>query len=69
MSERLGVPYTLFLMRILTRYVLREFLIPLTYCLIGFLGIYLLFELFGSFNRIVEAKPRFLTVFSFFAGY
>ena len=56
-------------MRILTRYVLREFLVPLTYCLTGFFGIYVLFELFGSFNRIVEAKPRFLTVLSFFAGY
>ncbi len=56
-------------MRILTRYVLREFLVPLSYCLIGFLGVYVLFELFGSFNRIVEAKPEFLTVLSFFAGY
>jgi lipopolysaccharide export LptBFGC system permease protein LptF len=44
-------------MRILTRYVLREFLVPLVYCLVGFLGIYVLFELFDSFNRILEAKP------------
>jgi lipopolysaccharide export system permease protein len=56
-------------MRILTRYVLREFLVPLTYCLTGFLGIYVLFELFGSFNRIVEAKPGFLRVASYFMGY
>lgn len=56
-------------MRILTRYVLREFLVPLAYCLVGFLGIYVLFELFDSFNRIMEAKPPFLTVVSFFAGY
>jgi len=56
-------------MRILTRYVLREFLVPFTYCLVGFLGIYMLFELFESFNRIMEAKPPLLTVLAFFAGY
>lgn len=56
-------------MRILTRYVLREFLVPLVYCLVGFLGIYVLFELFDSFNRILEAKPPVTTVAAFFAGY
>jgi lipopolysaccharide export system permease protein len=56
-------------MRILTRYVLREFLVPLTYCIVGFLGIYVLFELFDSFNRILESRPSFLTVIGFFAGY
>jgi lipopolysaccharide export LptBFGC system permease protein LptF len=34
-------------MRILTRYVLKEFLVPLFYCLTGFLSIYVLFDLFG----------------------
>jgi lipopolysaccharide export system permease protein len=49
--------------------VLREFLVPLTYCIVGFLGIYVLFELFDSFNRILESKPPVLTVAAFFAGY
>jgi LPS export ABC transporter permease LptG len=56
-------------MRILTRDVLREFLVPLTYCLTGFLGIYVLFELFDTFNRIIEAKPPLATLLAFFAGY
>ena len=56
-------------MRILTRYVLREFLVPLAYCLAGFLGIYVRLELFSSFNRLIEAKPPLSTVVSFFAGY
>lgn len=56
-------------MRILTRYVLREFLVPFGYCLTGFLGIYLLFELFESFNRIMETKPPPRILFDFFAGY
>ena len=42
-------------MKILTRYILREFCVPLFYCLTGFVSIYLLFELFGSFSRLVSA--------------
>lgn len=56
-------------MTILFRYVFREFLIPLTYCLVGFLGIYVIFELFDSFNRILESHPAAWDIISFFAGY
>jgi len=56
-------------MRILTRYVLREFLVPLTYCLVGFLSIYVLFELFESFDRLIDAKPPLGMVVGYFAGY
>ncbi len=56
-------------MRILFRYVFREFLIPLCYCMVGFLGIYVLFELFGSYSRIAEAKLPLGTVLAYFAGY
>ena len=56
-------------MRILTRYVFREFLVPLFYCLCGFVSIYVLFELSGSFSRIADAKPPALTVVKYFCGY
>jgi lipopolysaccharide export LptBFGC system permease protein LptF len=56
-------------MRILSRYILREFLVPLAYCLIMFLGIYILFELIGSFDELLTAKPPFLTVVAYFVGY
>ena len=56
-------------MRILTRYVLREFLAPLGYCLSGFLGIYILFELFNSISRLIEAKPPLSTVIAYFFAY
>lgn len=56
-------------MRILFRYVFREFCVPLAYCLAGFLSIYTLFELFGVFSRIMDAKPGWLTVVVYFAGY
>lgn len=56
-------------MKILTRYVFREFCIPLCYCLVGFLSIYLLFELFGSFSRLMEARPGMLKAVTYLAGY
>ena len=56
-------------MRILSRYILREFLVPLSYCLLGFLGIYVIFELFDSFNRLMEGHPTLLDTVGFFAGY
>lgn len=56
-------------MRILTRYVFREFLVPLMYCMVGFVSIYVLFELFGSFSRIADAKLPLGTIVRYFAGY
>ena len=56
-------------MRILTRYVLREYLVPLCYCLVGFVSIYILFELFGSFSRLMAARPAWEQVVRYFAGY
>ena len=53
-------------MRILTRYVFREFLVPLFYCLCGFVSIYVLFELSGSFSRLADAKPPALIIVKYF---
>ena len=55
-------------MRILTSYVLREYLVPLSYCLAGFVSIYVLFELFGSFSRLAAAKPAWTQIVRFFAA-
>jgi lipopolysaccharide export system permease protein len=56
-------------MKILTRYILREFCVPLFYCLTGFVSIYLLFELFGSFSRLMAAKPGIPAAAAYLAGY
>ena len=56
-------------MRILGRYIFREFLVPLAYCLAGFVSIYVLFELFGSFSRLSEAKLPAGETVAYFAGY
>ncbi|MCL1922086.1 MAG: LptF/LptG family permease [Kiritimatiellaeota bacterium] len=42
---------------------------PLGYCLSGFLGIYVLFELFNSASRLIESKPPLLTAVAYFFGY
>ena len=44
-------------MRILSRYVLREFMVPFLYCLIGFLAIYMLFDTIESAGKIMEVSP------------
>ncbi len=56
-------------MRILSRYVLREFLVPLAYCLTGFLMIYVLFDLFGSLSKMVEARLPVRAAVLYFCGY
>ena len=56
-------------MGILSRYVFREFLSPLFYCLVGFVSIYVLFDLFGSFSRMLEAHLPVGDAALYFCGY
>ena len=56
-------------MKILQRYVLREFLTPYFYCLSGFTAIYVLFELFGSFSRLMEAQLPLSVAVKYFLAY
>ena len=56
-------------MRILTRYVLKEFLVPLVYCLTGFVAVYVLFDLFGSFSRMRSAQISAGDALVYFCGY
>lgn len=43
-------------MRLLDRYLLREFLIPLGYCLCGFLTLWIFFDLFAQLNSFQSKK-------------
>lgn len=56
-------------MKIIQRHVLREFLVPLFYCLTGFVAIYVLFELFGSLPRMLDSGLGFASVVSYLCGY
>jgi lipopolysaccharide export system permease protein len=44
-------------MKILQRYVLREFLLPFAYCFLTFYGLYVLSTLFSTFRKIADAQP------------
>lgn len=56
-------------MRILSRYVLREFLVPVAYCLVAFTALHLIFELFGEFDKIISAKPPAGILLRYIGGY
>lgn len=56
-------------MRILSRYVLREFLVPVFYCLVAFSSLHLLFELFGEFDKLLASKPSFELIIRYICGY
>jgi LPS export ABC transporter permease LptG len=54
-------------MRLLDRYVLRSFFVPFAYCFIGFLAIWLVFELNDDGRDFMEAKVPFLDVAAYYA--
>lgn len=69
LREGRGIWYNTRSMRILFRYVLREFAVPLCYSLAGFVSIYVLFELFGSFSRLIDSDMTFGMTVKYFTGY
>lgn len=56
-------------MRILTRYMLREFLVPVFYCMVTFTMVYVVLDLFSRFDKITAAHPPFKLVLRYYAGY
>lgn len=56
-------------MRILSKYVLREFLVPVVLCLAGFSAIYLVVEMFGEMDKILQARPPPATLLIYLGGY
>ena len=55
-------------MRIVTRYLLREFLGPLAACFVSFNAIFVLFDLFGHLSRFLDADLPLRLVFRYYAG-
>ena len=53
-------------MRLLDRYLLRELLAPLAYCLGGFLSFYVAFDLIFNINRFQDAHLLFLDVVEYY---
>jgi lipopolysaccharide export system permease protein len=53
-------------MRLLDRYLLRELLVPLAYCLVGFLIFWIAFDLFAELHELQEHKLRALDVVQYY---
>ena len=56
-------------MKILSRYILREFMVPVGYCFTAFASIYLLFDFFGKQAKIAAAHPPAKLLALYFLGY
>lgn len=53
-------------MKTLERYLLREYLVMLMYCLFGFAMIFVIYELFGNMARLMEARPPLWLIVRFY---
>ena len=53
-------------MRLLDRYLLRELLVPLAYCLGGFLIFYIAFDLIFQINRFLDAHLLFWDIVEYY---
>jgi lipopolysaccharide export system permease protein len=53
-------------MRLLDRYLLREFLVPLSYCLCGFLIFWIASDLFSELHTLQEKQLRTLDIVEFY---
>lgn len=53
-------------MKILDRYILRTLLVPLGYCLAGFIMLYIVFDLFSNLSDFIEARTPLVDVFLFY---
>ena len=56
-------------MSILKRYVLREFLTPVSYCFLAFASLYVTIELFSEFDKIIPAKPPVAMILRYLGGF
>lgn len=55
-------------MRLITRYLLREFLGPLAICTVAFNTIFLVFDLFDNVSRFLEAKLPWEHILRYYGG-
>ncbi|MEO5367208.1 MAG: LptF/LptG family permease [Magnetococcus sp. WYHC-3] len=56
-------------MKLIQKYVLREFMLPLAYCFCTFYGLYVLCTLFSAFKKIAEAHPSTGFVICYLTAY
>lgn len=56
-------------MKIMDRYLLRSYLVPLAYCLLAFCMIYVVVDLFYNFNEFLEANLPISRVILYYAAF
>lgn len=54
-------------MKLIERYLLREFLVPIVYCMATFVMIYLIIDLSDSLTAILKAEPSVATILTYYA--
>ncbi|HEX3817940.1 MAG TPA: LptF/LptG family permease [Chthoniobacterales bacterium] len=55
-------------MRLLDRYIVRNFLQPYSYCILGFLAIWLIFDISDNSSQLFDQSVPFLSVVRFYCG-
>ena len=55
-------------MRLIDRYILREFLLIAVYCLLAFVALQVLFDVFTRFSNLLTAKPPPLLMLRYYLG-
>ena len=55
-------------MRLLDRYLLQNFFLPFAYCVVGFISVWLVFELGGHANEFVNNGVNLGNIFKFYFG-
>jgi LPS export ABC transporter permease LptG len=55
-------------MSILDRYVLKKFLVPFTYCFMGFVGIWFIFDLADNLQDFIQGKASFDVLLDYYAS-
>ena len=55
-------------MSILDRYVLKKFLVPFTYCFLGFVGIWFIFDLADNLQDFIEGQATFEVLLGYYAS-
>ena len=53
-------------MKLIDKYLLRNLLAPLTYCLVAFAMIYVIFDLFDNMSEFIDAKTPLASVVKFY---
>lgn len=53
-------------MKIIDRYLLRQFLVPLGYCFAAFTMVYVIFDLFNNLTDFIQGRTPFLAVLRFY---